>query len=500
MAVINKSEFSIGFQTGDLMARVLLLFEFTLRNGFNLIKIIYWVLMLNIVLIHLNGNVTKIGNRYFYWDYADRMRAATNSTASDSCNTSMQSLYLYDVNEMRVMKVVKCGPIIKITIYIDGIYEIYQEQTKINSSLSDPKEHKTYKHIMNGSTRIAINKANIVQTKPDNEPLALYYHGDHLRSSQIVTTEDGELYSQEEYYPYGETSFGSYRKKRYRYNGKERDEETGLYYYGARYYAPWLRRWCSVDPAGTMDGYNMYLYAKSAPINFTDEVGLLATGPKLVFDHSPIPLDSAGEDASKQNLKLSLEGDWKAFKYNIIPESAKSSVSVATDIEEASPKPILANTEAGGGFDPYGPSGGEEHRGKTPSKKGKHQKGKSRKSKSRGGEKADKRRPFPRRRPKNWKGTWPPRNKKDQPQKTERGIKKPETQPPPSKKQQQVTPGIPPSKVAEQPQIGDIGLIVAGIVIIIATIVEDVGTLGVGILDDPITIGVGIAMIKLGAR
>ncbi len=196
----------------------------------------------------LNGNMKKIGNRYFYWNYADRMRAATISTASDSCNTSMQALYLYDANGMRVMKVVKCGSILKITVYIDGIYEIYQELTKTNSSLSDAKEHKTYKHIMDETTRIAIIKAIIVQTKPDNEPLILYHQEDHLGSSQIVTTENGNLYSQEEYYPYGETSFGSYAKKRYRYNGKERDEETGFYYYGARYYIPWVGRWVSLDP------------------------------------------------------------------------------------------------------------------------------------------------------------------------------------------------------------------------------------------------------------
>ena len=251
----------------------------------------------------LNGNMTGITNHHFYWDYADRMRAATNSTVSDSCNTSMQVLYLYDVNGMRVMKVVKCGAIIKTTIYIDDIYEVYQEQTKTNSSLSDAKEHKTYKHIIDGSTRIAIIKAIIVQTKPDNEPLVLYYYGDHQGSSQILTTEDGKLYSQEEYYPYGETSFGSYMKKRYRYNGKERDEETGLYYYGMRYYVPWCSRWINCDPAGMTDGINLYLYVKGNPILFIDPNGTGAIkGPPICL---PIEAPDPKVEINVNNIKES---------------------------------------------------------------------------------------------------------------------------------------------------------------------------------------------------
>jgi RHS repeat-associated protein len=61
--------------------------------------------------------------------------------------------------------------------------------------------------------------------------------------------------------------------KRYRYTGKERDEESGLYYHGVRHYAPWLGRWTSCDPAGLVDGQNIYSYAKGNPIQFTDPMG-----------------------------------------------------------------------------------------------------------------------------------------------------------------------------------------------------------------------------------
>jgi RHS repeat-associated protein len=50
------------------------------------------------------------------------------------------------------------------------------------------------------------------------------------------------------------------QQKRYRYTGKERDDSSGLCYYGARYLAPWLTRWISPDAAGAVDGLNLYVY------------------------------------------------------------------------------------------------------------------------------------------------------------------------------------------------------------------------------------------------
>ena len=61
--------------------------------------------------------------------------------------------------------------------------------------------------------------------------------------------------------------------KRYRYTGKERDEETGLYYHGARHYAAWLARWTSADPSGMTDGPNLYRYGRANPIAFSDPSG-----------------------------------------------------------------------------------------------------------------------------------------------------------------------------------------------------------------------------------
>jgi RHS repeat-associated protein len=64
--------------------------------------------------------------------------------------------------------------------------------------------------------------------------------------------------------------------KRYRYTGQERDNETGLYYYGARYFAPWLGRWMSVDPLALARGSSLspYAYVRGRVTRANDPSGL----------------------------------------------------------------------------------------------------------------------------------------------------------------------------------------------------------------------------------
>ena len=76
------------------------------------------------------------------------------------------------------------------------------------------------------------------------------------------------LRSYEEYHPFGTSSYRAksgieVSEKRYRYIGKERDEGTGLYYMGARYYVAWLGRWTRPDPAGLVDGPGRYSYVRN---------------------------------------------------------------------------------------------------------------------------------------------------------------------------------------------------------------------------------------------
>ena len=106
-----------------------------------------------------------------------------------------------------------------------------------------------------------------------------YSFSDHLGSSALELDDQGDLISQESYLPYGATAWAASRSaveadyRTLRYSGKERDA-SGLYYYGQRYYAPWLQRWISPDPAGAVDGLNLYCMVGNSPVRFADAQGL----------------------------------------------------------------------------------------------------------------------------------------------------------------------------------------------------------------------------------
>ena len=98
-----------------------------------------------------------------------------------------------------------------------------------------------------GNTRVA------TKVSACGKDSTYYYHGDHLGSSNAVTTRAGAVHEYLEYFPFGETWIHekptSGESVPYKFTSKELDPETGLYYFGARYYEPKVSRWVSADPA-----------------------------------------------------------------------------------------------------------------------------------------------------------------------------------------------------------------------------------------------------------
>ncbi|WP_234407719.1 RHS repeat-associated core domain-containing protein [Morganella morganii] len=113
-------------------------------------------------------------------------------------------------------------------------------------------------------------------------PLSLMRYNclDAQGSVALELSAEGDIITQEEYYPFGGTSLFSSRSeseadyKYHRYSNKERDNLTGLYDYGFRYYAPWLCRWISPDPLGIADGMNAYCMVRNNPVTYSDSAGL----------------------------------------------------------------------------------------------------------------------------------------------------------------------------------------------------------------------------------
>jgi RHS repeat-associated protein len=108
--------------------------------------------------------------------------------------------------------------------------------------------------------------------------LIRYQFGNHLGSASLELDDQAQIISYEEHAPYGSSTYQAVRSqtetpKRYRHAGKERDEESGLYYYGGRYYSPWLGRWTSTDPLGIEGGPCLYAFVYANPIKLTDPNG-----------------------------------------------------------------------------------------------------------------------------------------------------------------------------------------------------------------------------------
>lgn len=220
------------------------------------------------------GNLVQENEeRRFEWDHGNRLRAF--EVRSGAAEPSQHAHYLYDARGQRVKKLLrKQGGLIEATTYVDGIFE---RRRVVQGGVV--READTL-HLMDDEHRIAEVRAGAALAG-DDAPAVKYHLEDHLGSSVVVVGQDGSWISREEYGPHGESTFGSFAKKRYRFLGKERDEESGLHHHGARYYASWLRRWTSLDPGGAVDGLNLYAYARNNPLRLVDTSGL-ASGQSVL--------------------------------------------------------------------------------------------------------------------------------------------------------------------------------------------------------------------------
>jgi len=171
------------------------------------------------------------------------------------------------------------GGLIEERIYLDG-YEVYRK-SKRGATTPDFERHTL--DLKDDRSRVVLIEATTVDT---TTPALVettrwrFQVEDHLSSSNVELDNTGALIGYEEYYAFGHTSFragnaaAEVSAKRYRYIGKERDEESGLYYHGARYYAAWLGRWASVDPAAPVLGENnWYEYSRNNPLCYADRDG-----------------------------------------------------------------------------------------------------------------------------------------------------------------------------------------------------------------------------------
>jgi len=192
-----------------------------------------------------NGNVLDGAGYTAVYDPENRPTTITyNGTTST---------FVYDGDGGRVKKVEGTKP----SLYIGQLYVC---------------EFVDYcaKFIWAGDQRIAMKQVT--------SGAVTYFHTDHLGSTSAVTNDAGAVNQALTYYPFGETytSTGS-ANIAYKYTGKEQDNGTGLYFYGARYYHPVLGRFITADtlvpnPRNPKE-FNRYTYAANNPLTYTDPTG-----------------------------------------------------------------------------------------------------------------------------------------------------------------------------------------------------------------------------------
>ena len=120
-----------------------------------------------------------------------------------------------------------------------------------------------------------------------------FYHSDHLGSTSYITDRDGNATQFVCYKPYGESLVDEHAtsfETPWKFNGKELDAVTGLYYYGARYYEPTLAVWYGVDAlAEKYPSLGGYVYCAGNPVRLVDVDGRWP-GVTFLFHQAKISL------------------------------------------------------------------------------------------------------------------------------------------------------------------------------------------------------------------
>jgi RHS repeat-associated protein len=236
-----------------------------------------------------------------HWDYRDQLRQIDRGGGGTV-------FYVFDASGQRVRKVWKKAPgVTEERIYLGGVEAFRKHGGPVGVNTAT-LERETL-HVMDDKQRIALVETRTLDSQAkDQAPRQLirYQGGNHLNTVAIELDDQARLISYEEYAPYGSTTHQAVRSgtetaKRYRYTGKERDEGSGFYHYGARYYAPWIGRWTACDRLGNE---NKYLFVGARPSIAFDVGGLESNRQLMGLDDASVDAALAADPSISNVLKL----------------------------------------------------------------------------------------------------------------------------------------------------------------------------------------------------
>ncbi|SDW24775.1 insecticidal toxin complex protein TccC [Pseudomonas syringae] len=219
-----------------------------------------------------NGNLLQlVRGQVMSWDVRNQLQTIITVQRKDGPND--EERYIYDGQGQRCRKIS--------TSQASGRTLINEARDLPGLEIRTTADGEILHVITAQAGRNSVRILHWEAGKPDGiaNDQVRYSLSDHLGSSTLELDHRGSIISHESYYPFGGTAWWAARSaveakyKTVRYSGKERDA-SGLYYYGFRYYAPWLQRWINPDPAGDVDGLNLFQFIANSPINYRDASGL----------------------------------------------------------------------------------------------------------------------------------------------------------------------------------------------------------------------------------
>lgn len=222
-----------------------------------------------------NGNLLQLtpGTQALRWDTRNQLSEVVQVCRDEAPNDDER--YRYDATGQRRRKVctrqTNTAVDVREVRYLPGL-EIHY------------RNGQEYLHVIDIQTG---NNSNVrVLHWPEQPPADIsnnqvrYGFSNHPSTNSLELDDHAAVISQEGYYPFGGTAWWAAthatqaRFKTIRYSMKERDT-SGLYYYGLRYYAPWLQRWINPDPGGVIDGLNVFRFNRNNPLRFKDPDGAM---------------------------------------------------------------------------------------------------------------------------------------------------------------------------------------------------------------------------------
>jgi len=269
------------------------------------------------------GNSIFDGNHHYAFDAENRVYMLDNSGSQN---------YVYDPEGRRVGKRGTSN---------DVVYWYGAGSTPL--LITNDAGVPTTEYYFFGSERVAQREIN------GSSSTLRYYLGDNIGSTSLLINADGSIYSEDDYYPYGKEHCisGACSFMEFKYTGKERDSESGLDYFGARYFASSMGRWVSTDPKGISlrhllnpQKLNKYTYVLNNPLTLVDPNGMEEI---TIVYRTFIPQKTVSIAGS------TYAGDNRGFSTSSNASSRTTiTITIETDASKKPGNPIISQTSSAG--------------------------------------------------------------------------------------------------------------------------------------------------------